>query len=89
MSEVVKITGDGESCWAMAWAPDSQGIAQDSELWKVSVEGGEPQKLWKMAGSLKWLSVHPDGQRLAFTSQTWHGEIWLMKNFLPEIKTKK
>jgi len=96
--EVIKITGAGESCWAMAWAPDSreiiygkdlhapgsQGIAQGSELWKVSVEGGEPQKLWKMAGSLKWLNVHPDGQRLAFTSQTGYAEIWLMENFLPE-----
>jgi Tol biopolymer transport system component len=101
--EVVKITGAGESCWAMAWTPDSreiiygkdlrapgsQGMAEDSELWKVSVEGGEPQKLWKMTGSLKWLSVHPDGQRLVFTSQTWHGEIWVMENFLPEIKVEQ
>ena len=101
--EVVKITGAGEYCWVIAWTPDSreiiygkdlrapgsQGIAKDSELWKVSVEGGEPQKLWKMAGSLKCLSVHPDGQRLAFTSQSWHSEIWVMENFLPEIKVEQ
>ena len=101
--EVIKITGAGESCWAMAWAPDSreviygknlhapgsQGIAQGSELWKVSVEGGEPQKLWKMADQIWGVRVHPDGQRLAFTLQTWWAEIWVMENFLPKAKEEK
>jgi len=100
--EVAKITGAGEGSWNMAWTPDSREIiyckdllapgnqiAQGSELWKVSVEGGEPQKIWKMAGSSKFLSVHPDGQRLAFSSSTWRTEIWVMENFLPDEKTKK
>ncbi|TET63413.1 tetratricopeptide repeat protein, partial [Candidatus Aerophobetes bacterium] len=87
--EVVKITDGG--CMALAWAPDSreiiygkslyapsgsQRIEQGSELWKVSVEGGEPQKLWKMADQIVGVRVHPDGQRLAFTSQTSWAEIW-------------
>jgi len=97
--EVVKITDGG--CMALAWAPDSreiiygkslyassgsQRIAPGSELWKVSVEGGEPQKLWKMAGSIVGVRLHPDGQRLAFTSQTSWAEIWVMENFLPKEK---
>ena len=101
--EVAKITGAGEYCWNMAWAPDSREIiygkdllapgsrelTRSSELWKVSVDEGEPQRFWKMGGSLKFLSVHPDGQRLAFTSSTWQAEIWVMENFLPELKDKK
>jgi len=97
--EVVKIT-DG-ACMALASAPDSpeiiygqsvyalsgsQRIEQGSELWKVSVEGGEPQKLWKMADQIVGVRVHPDGQRLAFTSQTSWAEIWVMENFLPKEK---
>jgi len=97
--EVVKITDGG--CMAIAWAPDSreiiygkslhapsgsQRIAQGSELWKVSVEGGEPQKLGKISGQIVGVRVHPDGQRLAFTSQTSWAEIWVMENFLPKEK---
>jgi len=97
--EVVKIT-DG-ACIAIAWAPDSreiiygksvyassgrQRIEQGAELWKVSVEGGEPQKLWKMADHIWGARLHPDGQRLAFNSQTSWAEIWVMENFLPKEK---
>ncbi len=98
--EVVKIIGG--ACGAMAWAldsreiiygidlyaPGSQGMAQGSELWKVSVEGGEPQKLWKMASPLEELRIHPDGQRLAFSSSTNRAEIWVMENFLPESRKR-
>jgi len=97
--EVVKITDGG--CMAIAWAPDSreiiygknvsassgsQRIRGGSELWKVPVEGGEPQKLGKISGQIVGVRVHPDGQRLAFTSQTSWAEIWVMENFLPKEK---
>ncbi|UCH03079.1 MAG: PD40 domain-containing protein, partial [Candidatus Bathyarchaeota archaeon] len=100
--EVVKITDGG--CMALAWTPDSREIIfgknvsassgsqrtdQGSELWKVSVEGGEPQKLGKTAGSIVGLRLHPDGQRLAFTSQISWVEIWVMENFLPDVEIKK
>lgn len=97
--EVVKITDGG--CMALAWTPDSRDIifgknvsvpsgsqrsAQGSELWKVSVEGGEPQRLGKTTGSIVGVRLHPDGQRLAFTSRTGWAEIWVMENFLPKEK---
>lgn len=101
--EVVKIIGAGEGCWNMAWtpdnreiiygkdllAPDSRELAKSCELWKVSIDEGEPQRLWRMGGSLKFLSVHPDGQRIAFSSGTWQVEVWVMENFLPQVGEKK
>ena len=40
------------------------------ELWRIAVDGGEPERLGlSMEGSrLLGLSVHPDGQRIAFTA---------------------
>ena len=102
--EVAKITGAGEESWTMAWTPDGReilygkylydasgtsGQEKGSELWKVSAEGGESQKLWKMAGPIEELRIHPDGQRVAFSSQELNYEIWVMENFLPEMDKKK
>ena len=99
--EVTKIAGG--NCWTMAWThdgreilfskslvtPETQGQAEEPELWKISVEGGEPQKLWKRAGGFGELSVHPDGQRIAFVSRKSNNEIWVMENFLPKGKDNK
>ena len=52
-----------------------------TELWRVTPEGGEPQKLLEMDG-LSDISVHPDGRHIAFTSGRIQMEIWAMENFL-------
>ncbi len=98
--EVAQITGAGEGSWVIAWtpdsreiiygkdlrAPDSRQLSKSCELWKVSIDEGKPRRLWGKLGSLKFLSVHPDGQRVAFSSDTWQVEIWVMENFLPKEK---
>jgi len=81
--------------WLLTWAPDSRqvlfirpagapGEVTRSELWGVSVEGGEQRNLGfavpKQVGSL---SVHPDGKQLAFQIQEESTEVWVMENFLP------
>ncbi|MCJ7580683.1 MAG: tetratricopeptide repeat protein [Candidatus Aminicenantes bacterium] len=90
-------------CMTMAWThdgreilfcknveiPETQGQAERSELWTISVEGGEPQNLWKFEGPGAELSVHPDGQRIAFSSRKMNNEIWVMENFLPRTEDKK
>jgi Tol biopolymer transport system component len=55
------------------------------ELWRVSVQGGEPQRLdLKVNGLLRHLQIHPDGQQIAY--YTWCGgtAVWVMENFLPK-----
>ena len=56
-------------------------------LWRIPVEGGEPEKLGLEMNYIEHLSVHPDGQHIAFyTIIAKLAEVWLMENFLPITK---
>ncbi|MFC1719372.1 hypothetical protein ACFL6S_37325, partial [Candidatus Poribacteria bacterium] len=81
----------------LTWTPDgryllfgkwSKWTAKEKiiELWRISVEGGKPQKLDLAIGKIEHLSIHPDGHRIAFTGpgQTPGAEVWLMENILPK-----
>ncbi len=85
-----------------AWMPDGghvlfgkgriEGQEPRFELWRISAEGGEPQYLGlAMEGLLLYgLSVHPDGQRIAFTAGRDLGsQTWVIKNLLPELEAAK
>jgi len=60
-----------------------------SDLWRIPVEGGKPQKLDLTMSRFFHLTVHPDGKHIAFSS---YGpsmkmpELWVMENFLPDKK---
>jgi Tol biopolymer transport system component len=83
---------------AMDWMPDGQGLLftkgrrdhldQPQELWRISSEGGEPQRLELATDLVEWgkLRVHPTGQRIAFSAIKYRAEIWMMENFLPNLK---
>ena len=85
-----------ERLFQPAWMPDGGhllfgkgrigGQEPRLELWRISADGGEPQYLGlAMEGLLLYgLSVHPDGQRIAFTAGRNLGiQTWVMKNLLP------
>jgi RNA polymerase sigma factor (sigma-70 family) len=58
------------------------------ELCRISADGGEPERLGLEMTRFEFnsLSVHPDGQHIAFsTSTTRPAEIWVMENLLPEF----
>jgi hypothetical protein len=55
-------------------------------LWRISVEGGEPQKLELTIDNLMHMRVHLDGQRIVYTAGEYKAEIWVMENFLPDLK---
>lgn len=84
------------------WAPDGSHIlfsAPDPadlptyDLWRVSIEGGKPEKIglqrkWGIWG----LSVRPDGRQLAFAGRggaSTDSELWVMEQFLPAADTAK
>jgi Tol biopolymer transport system component len=56
------------------------------ELCRILVDGGSPEKLGlKMPSVFLNLSMHPGGQKIAFSSDAqFISEIWVMENFLPE-----
>jgi len=63
-----------------------------SDLWRISPEGGTPQKVVSGDGfdALLLPRVHPDGRRLAFTAgQREKNEVWVMENFLPALNGGK
>jgi len=54
------------------------------ELCRISADGGEPEKLGLEMRRLFLMSVHPDGQHIAFKSSAGRpAEVWVMENFLP------
>lgn len=77
-------TADGKHILLSRWRSE-QGSPWT--LWRVPVAGGEPQEAG-LEMRCDTLSVHPDGQRIAFSasSRPVSSEVWVMENFLPELK---
>ncbi len=88
----------GTPVFELAWTPDSRhiiyalsiaGQEQEFEFWRISLEGGQPQRLGPAMEGL-WpfgLSVHPDGRQIAFTAgpPRLSDPIWVLENFLPPL----
>jgi len=83
----------------LLWTPDGKYILfekfQSAEkkfsLWRIPIEGGEPQKLGLESDSYIVASIHPDGRHIVFTSPASTGENsgnWVMENFLPKGKSE-
>ncbi|HUV66112.1 MAG TPA: hypothetical protein VMW24_19625 [Sedimentisphaerales bacterium] len=84
----------GPSICEMTWTSDGHDLVfvrHGNELWRVSAEGGEPQKLWEWERkqALWGPRIHPDAQRLAFYSGGYVSEMWVMENFLPTTAVAK
>jgi len=73
---------DGKNIIFSKQEKESKGPGQaDHRLYKVSAEGGKPEKL-NIMGSMPDLSR--DGQKIVFSRSTEYGiEFWLVENFLP------
>jgi RNA polymerase sigma factor (sigma-70 family) len=96
--EVLRLTREEGTAWGggLTWTPDGRhlvfpGKRKDDEpglveLWRILVEGGEPQDLGlTMKYHQQHPSFHPDGRRIAFTGPgSGHSGVWVMENFLPE-----
>ncbi len=85
----------------LAWSPDGESLyfTRDSrrvnaepedhthQLWRIPVDGGEPQKLDLGIGDTRvhGISLHPDGRQVAFAAgENTGSEIWVLENFLPK-----
>jgi Tol biopolymer transport system component len=77
---------------SVAWTPDGLSLlftgkpsprGSRTELWRVSVQGGEPQKLDLTADKIRDLRIHPDGRHIAYTAGKDRIEVWALDHFLP------
>jgi Tol biopolymer transport system component len=61
-------------------------------VFRVPLEGGEPQDLGLKMLDFDKLTVHPDGIRIAFSSgglEPRHGEVWVIEDFLPRATASR
>jgi len=99
--------GESQEAGILMWAPDSRSIfvyslkdrsTLDHEVWRVVIDGTEPQKLdlnvnflGPLCCSDQRLRPHPDGKRVAFASvgPTKSDQVWALENFLPALNKRK
>ena len=85
--------------WDLAWTRDGNhivfGRGQKSssqskvELWKIGVDGGQPEKLELSMDQLQNFRIHPGGSLCAFDAGGHSNEVWVMENFLPVVRAAK
>jgi hypothetical protein len=82
----------GEQISTIDWMPDGKELIfaayrlpnrNIDEMWRIPIEGGEPQKFGLSMERMHWLSVHPDGNQIVFGSIQRIKDVWMMENFLP------
>lgn len=74
---------------AIDWTPDGKYIVfgkrvsrDQTEFWRIALEGGEPQKIGIVNQRVHDVVVHPGGKRIAFSTRDYKPEVWAMENFL-------
>jgi Tol biopolymer transport system component len=92
---------ESSTTFSLAWSADGRYIffskpnpenVEKWELFRIPADGAEPQNLGISMMGIRHLTVHPDGQQIAFTSQGFKkstAEVWVMENFLPEHNPPK
>ena len=84
----------------ITWTPDGRevifgkgrklGALATTELWRISAQGGEAQRLGLAMDGLRHLGFHPDGRQIAFSAgKHFAAEVWVLENFLPKLKAAK
>jgi len=84
-----------------AWTPDGRFIVYSRpdpkdlpswELWRVPVEGGQPEKIGLTRRWGLWnLTIRPDGRQIVFAGRngaSTNSEMWVLENFLTDGKGK-
>ena len=80
----------------LAWAADGRRLlfgtivnSAKRDVWLVSAAGGEPRKLDLEMDKMNGFTMRPDGKRIAFTADGYDNEVWVLENFLRELRTAK
>jgi Tol biopolymer transport system component len=76
------------------WTPDGKYILftiddyqlKGTEVWRITPEGENPEKLWRAENEIGGLSIHPAGREIAFSLYTQESEIWAMEEYLASIR---
>jgi len=72
------------------WSPDGKyiyfsEITEGTNLWRVSAQGGNPQKIWHSENRAELFSIHPDGKQISFAIRERTTEIRAIENLGQEL----
>ena len=93
--------GEAAQIVSAVWEPEDRSLVfamgstlDELSLWRIGVEGGEPEKLGVTQEflGLHGMSLHPDGNRVAYQATKggkYRTDVWVMENFLPEMRASK
>jgi Tol biopolymer transport system component len=73
----------GESITSLDWRPGSQEIffvKNANQLWRISLEDIETQKVDLSMRNMMEFQFHPDGKRITFYAGYVEAEVWVMEN---------
>jgi Tol biopolymer transport system component len=84
---------------SVQWTPDGNyvlyaeivhGDEWRTNVWRVPVDGGEPEYLWTVGEGKygSWFELSPDGKQIALTTYTQENEIWVMEG-LKEVLSRQ
>ncbi len=82
--EVRQVMFSTNSLTAFDWLPDNRRLlcCSEKQFFIVSTDGTAPRRLGP-APECQGLSLHPDGQQVAFTVAHSQSELWLLENAVP------
>jgi Tol biopolymer transport system component len=93
VQEITTLPGPGNhSPGNLVWTPDSKYLlfsVEESQnsyiLYRISAEGGKPEKLWESKDVISGVSIHPNGRQIALSTLTQATEIWVMENLTQQL----
>jgi len=72
------------------WSPDGNFIffvdSEGNNLWRVSAEGGIPQKVWYSKNKIRGFDIHPDGTQILLEKPENITELRVIENLVQELE---
>jgi Tol biopolymer transport system component len=86
IDDIWALTPDGRQVLYTTY--DRESASWVHKAWRIAAEGGTPQQIGLQMEKLDYVgnvNFHPDGRRIAFTSNYNRNEVWALENFLPAL----
>jgi Tol biopolymer transport system component len=74
-----------------SWSPDGKYIyfverPEETNLWRVQADGGEPVIVWSSEHRVEIFDIHPDGNQVAFSIRERSTEVRVIENLPAELE---
>jgi Tol biopolymer transport system component len=73
------------------WSKDGRYIyftewVDETKLWRIPAEGGDPQNVWQSPKRLEIFSTNPDGSQISYAIRERTTEVRVIENLVPELE---